>query len=64
MNAASSTPLTTGTVTPGSTVDVSVVLLAPDSEGTYRAVFQLQNDLGEIFTDSGFWVEIDVVIAQ
>lgn len=55
------TPLTLGTVPPGSTVDVSVDLIAPDSLGTSTGIFQLQSDLGEIMTGSGFWVKIEVI---
>jgi hypothetical protein len=55
------TPLTMGTIPPGSTVDVSVDLVAPDALGTYTGVFQLQSDQEEIFTENGYWVKIEVV---
>lgn len=61
MNAPNFYPLTIGTVPPGSMVNVSLPLQAPETAGVYRAIFQLQSDGGEIFTQSGFWVEIEVV---
>lgn len=53
--------MTTGNVDPGSQLDVSVDLVAPDSAGTYRGTWQLRNADGFIFTLDGFWVEINVL---
>lgn len=64
MGAPDFTPVTNATVTPGSTVDISVDMVAPNSEGTYRGVFHMQADDDFIFTAKGFWVEIEVVITQ
>ena len=51
------------TVAPGETVDISVELTAPDTEGTYKGYFRLRSDTGEVFGIGGdrlgaFWVEI------
>ncbi len=62
MNAPNFYPLTLGSVPPGSTVDISLELQAPDLEGTYKAIFHLQSGSGEIFTQRGFWVEIEVIL--
>lgn len=58
--------LTSGTVPSGGTVDVSVNLVAPDDEGTYRGNWKLRDGEDQVFgissTSSGeFWVEIKVV---
>ena len=68
MGSPPSIQLTTGTVAPGQTVDVSVSLTAPAAAGTYRGYYRLRNSSGVIFgTDPGantaFWVEIEVVPA-
>jgi hypothetical protein len=68
MGAAASTQLTTGTVAPGQTLDVSVNLTAPATAGTYRGYFRLRNASGVIFgigpqAQTAFWVEIEVVPA-
>jgi hypothetical protein len=68
MGAAASTQLTTGTVAPGQTVDVSVSLTAPAVAGTYRGYFRLRNTSGVVFgigpqAQTAFWVEIEVVPA-
>jgi hypothetical protein len=63
MGAPPSTPLTTGTVAPGETVDASVALVAPSSSGTYKGFFKLRNSGGVLFGLAGgnpFWVEIEV----
>lgn len=65
MGAASAIQLTNGNVAPGSTVDVSAQLTAPDSEGTYKGFFRLRNGSGVVFGigdngDVSFWVEIEV----
>ncbi|MGD8731525.1 MAG: NBR1-Ig-like domain-containing protein [Anaerolineales bacterium] len=66
MGAPSSVQLTSGTVPPGSTVDASVQLKAPNSGGTYKGFFRLRSGSDVIFGigDSGtvsFWVEIEVI---
>jgi hypothetical protein len=67
MNAPSSVQLTSGTVNPGQSVDVSVDLKAPASAGTYRGNWQLRDPSDVIFgienSNSGyFWVEIKVIV--
>lgn len=67
MGAPSTVQITTGTVNPGQTVEVSVNLTAPDSAGTYRGNWQLRDPSDTIFgiensTSGYFWVEIKVVI--
>jgi hypothetical protein len=52
-----------GTVAPGATVDISVVLTSPASNGTHRGNWKLRNDRGTIFGLSGggpFYVQIIV----
>jgi hypothetical protein len=66
MGAPASVQLTTGTVAPGQTVDISVNLTAPGSVGTYRGYFLLRNPSAVVFgiganADVAFWVEIEVV---
>jgi hypothetical protein len=66
MGAPASQQLTTGTVAPGQTIDVTVTLTAPAAEGTYRGYFQLRNPSGVVFgigasADVAFWVEIEVI---
>jgi hypothetical protein len=53
--------VTKGTVAPNAQVDVSVELTAPSDPGVYRGTWQMRNDLDEVFTTSGFWVEIEVL---
>jgi len=53
--------LTTGNVSPGSQLDISVDLVAPDNPGTYRGYWQIRNANGVVFTVDGFWVEIEVI---
>lgn len=67
MNAPAAVQLTGGTVAPGGTVDVSVQLTAPNSEGTYKGFFRIRNGSGVIFgigenADVSFWVEIEVLM--
>ena len=49
---------------PGDTVDVPVVLTAPDSGGTYRGYWKIKSPWGMLFGDSdsgnSFWVDIVV----
>ncbi len=58
-------PLTSGTVLPGETVDVSVNLQAPHEPGTYQGYWMLRNPAGQVFglgsqADKNFWVKIQV----
>lgn len=60
-----SAPLTSGTVAPGETVDVSVDLKAPDESGTYQGYWKLRNPADQEFglgenRDKDFWVKIIV----
>lgn len=61
MDAPTSVQVTTGTISPGTQVDISVDLVAPSNPGIYRGTWQMRNDDGVIFTIGGFWVEIEVV---
>ncbi len=61
MNAPASIQITSGTVSPGAKLDISVKLTAPGTPGTYRGVWQLRNDSGAIFSIEGIWAEIEVV---
>jgi hypothetical protein len=64
MGAPPATQLTTGTVPPGQQIDVSIVLEAPVSAGTYQGNFKLRNTEGKIFglgdESKPFWVKIAV----
>jgi hypothetical protein len=65
MGGPASVPITTGSVAPGQTVDVSVDLTAPASNGTYQGYWTLRNPDGVIFgiensTSGTFWVKIEV----
>lgn len=56
-------------VNPGETVDVSVELTAPSTEGTYLGNWQLRSASGQTFGigvngTSSFWVKIAVVISN
>ncbi len=66
MDGPASKQLTSGTVAPGATMDISVNLTAPSSPGTYKGYWKLRNGSGVNFgigTDgtNPFWVEIEVV---
>ncbi|MFN2145955.1 MAG: NBR1-Ig-like domain-containing protein, partial [Anaerolineales bacterium] len=61
MGADPSTQISKADVAPGKEVDISVEMVAPTEEGTYRGTWQLRNDAGVIFTTTGFWVEIKVI---
>jgi len=56
-------PLTTGSVAPGQTIDVSVNLVAPASPGTYHGDWKLRDSGGALFglSTGAFWVEIKTV---
>jgi hypothetical protein len=63
MSAPDAVMLTSGTVPPGSTVDVSVTLKAPAAAGTYQGFFKLRNPSGVLFgvgadANTAFWVKI------
>ncbi|MGD8823064.1 MAG: NBR1-Ig-like domain-containing protein [Anaerolineales bacterium] len=65
MGGPASVPITSGSVAPGQTVDVSVDLVAPASNGTYQGYWTLRNPDGVIFgiensTSGTFWVKIKV----
>lgn len=66
MGGPASTQLTTGSVAPGQTVDISVNLTAPGSTGTYQGFWQLRNGSGLLFglgadAKSEFWVKIKTI---
>ena len=50
----------TGNVNPGQTIDISVELKAPASEGKYKSYWKLRNGAGVLFTQ--FYVDIEVKI--
>jgi hypothetical protein len=63
MDGPASTQLTSGTVAPGQTVDVSVPLRAPGPPGTYKGYWKIRSGDGIVFGLGGsgsvaFWVEI------
>lgn len=56
--------VTSGTVSPGESVVVSVNLVAPAATGTYRGNWKLQDGQGNVFgltTGNPFWVQIKAV---
>jgi hypothetical protein len=62
LDAPPSVPLS-GNTAPGQSVDLSVEMKAPDSEGTYQSWWKLRNPSGVLFgigpnSDSAFWVRI------
>ena len=65
MNAPDTVQVTSGTVTPGETVDVSITLHAPAASGTYQGFFKLRSPDNKVFginTDGQgpFWVKVVV----
>lgn len=63
MGAPASKTMTNAAVAPGETVDVTVTLTAPTTEGTYKGNFRLQAPDGSTFgignsADGVFWVQI------
>ena len=52
--------LTTGTVAPGETTEISVDLIAPALAGTYRGNWKIKTPQGETFalTSGPFWVQV------
>lgn len=66
MSGPASASITNGTVPPGSTIDISVSLIAPTTTGTYKGNWRLRNSGGAIFgignnADQSFWVQIKSV---
>lgn len=66
MSGPPSAQLTNGTVPPGSTIDVSLTLIAPTTPGTYKGNWRLRNAGGTSFgigenADQSFWVQIKSV---
>ncbi len=66
MSGPASAPITNGTVPPGSTIDISVSLIAPTTPGTYKGNWRLRNSGGALFgigenADQSFWVQIKSV---
>lgn len=66
MSGLASAPITNGTVPPGSTIDISVSLVAPITPGTYKGNWRLRNSGGALFgigpdADQSFWVQIKSV---
>jgi len=65
MGAPTTSPITSGTVAPGSTVDISVNLTSPASPGTYQGKFKLRSGDNIVFGVNAdgqgpFWVKIVV----
>jgi hypothetical protein len=55
-----------GSVSPGSTIDLTVNLVAPSQKGHYRGNWKLRNASGALFgigalADTAFWVDINVL---
>lgn len=66
MSGPASASITNGTVPPGSTIDISVTLIAPNTPGTYKGNWRLRNAGGTSFgigdnADQSFWVQIKSV---
>ena len=66
MSGPASSPITSGSIAPGSTVDISVSLIAPTTPGTYKGNWRLRNSGGAQFgigtnADQSFWVQIKSV---
>jgi hypothetical protein len=66
MGAPAEQQLTTGTVAPGATIDVSVDLISPNAGGTYQGFFKLRASDSSVFgigtdANTAFWVKIKVV---
>ena len=65
MGGPASATLTSNPIPPGETVDVSIVLIAPETAGTYQGYWKLRNPAGQVFglgaeRDKDFWVKIKV----
>jgi len=66
MSGPASVQFTSGSVTPGQTIDVSVTLVAPNTTGTYQGYWKLRNSAGVLFglgADAGseFWVKVKAI---
>ncbi|MCX6072272.1 MAG: NBR1-Ig-like domain-containing protein [Chloroflexi bacterium] len=66
MLAPDSAPITSGTVAPGATVDVSVPMEGPGTAGTYKGYWRLRDAGGVLFGvgasgNVAFWVEIESI---
>jgi len=66
MQAPSSAPVTSGSVPPGGTVDISVPMEAPGTPGTYKGYWKLRDAGGVLFGvgpsgNVAFWVEIESI---
>jgi len=60
--------LTTGTVAPGQSIQISMDMKAPATEGTYKGNWKLRNAAGVVFglgsdATKNYWVEIKVTTA-
>ena len=67
MGGPASKPLTTGTVSPGQMLDVSVDLIAPSTLGTHTGNWKFRDPGGVIFgttTGGPIWVKIKVVVSS
>ena len=65
MGGPASATLTSNPIPPGETVDVSIVLIAPETADTYQGYWKLRNPAGQVFglgaeRDKDFWVKIKV----
>ena len=65
MGGPASAVLTTEIIAPGEPVDLSVVMIAPETPGTYQGYWKLRNPAGQVFglgaeKDKDFWVKIKV----
>ena len=63
MSGPPSSSITNGTIPPGSTTDISVSLIAPNTPGVYKGNWRLRNSGGTVFgignnADQSFWVQI------
>jgi Ig-like domain from next to BRCA1 gene len=66
MSGPASAPITDGTVSPGSTIDIKATMIAPTTPGTYKGNWRLRNAAGAVFgigtdADQSFWVQIKSV---
>jgi hypothetical protein len=67
MGATSPQPLTTGTVAPGQTVDISITLTAPATPGSYRGYWRIRNPAGVLmpvasgYQGTSFFVDIKAI---
>jgi hypothetical protein len=68
MTAPAAQQLTSGTVAPNGTIDVSVNLKTPNAVGTYQGYFKLRASDTSVFgigadANTAFWVKVKVVVA-